>query len=160
MPRMQPRALILFVVGGLTAQRVRAQVSLQQPSLVGCYQLVRDSWVPELRSDSIYHRLPTRVRLDTTAASQGGWQLRPDIAYPRPSRFPGTPRWTINRDSVVLLWSNGFVPTRVVLRRVGPSLSGSALALSDAIGPGPIPRAAIRLEPVPCTSNPTVDDPL
>lgn len=100
--------------------------------------------------DSIFYRIPPLVRLDTTARGRRGRTLSPDIDYPHPSRFPGTPLWTVERDTLFLLWSNGFTPTRVhAPLGVGP-LRGVAIAMSDAMNAAPLPSATIRLDRVPC----------
>jgi hypothetical protein len=66
--------------------------------------------------------------------------------------FPGTPRWDVHGDTVVLAWSNGFTPTIITLRPQGTLLVGEAVALTDAyyIGEPPRPRASVILRRQQC----------
>jgi hypothetical protein len=136
--------LILF---SLARNIIGAQaVALDYPLVSGCYFLVVDDWDGPLRGDSAYHAFPKMLSLDTTRASRGGRVLSPDISYPVPHHFPGVPRWEILGDTVRLVWSDGFSPTLVWLRRMDDHLEGYAEARSDVIPPGEPkwPRAAVK----------------
>ena len=143
-------ALTLF---SLLAKTVGAQAgALSYPLVSGCYFLVVGDWDPSLQGDNGYHAFPRMVSLDTSRASRGGRVLTPDISYPSPHRFPGVPRWEILGDTVRMLWSNGFSPTLISLRRVDDHLEGYAEALSDAIPAGKPkwPRAAVKANKTKC----------
>jgi len=120
--------------------------ALNYPLISGCYFLVVDDWDRSLQGDSVYHTFPRMVSLDSTPATRGGRVLAPDISYPFPHHFPGVPRWEILRDRVRMIWSNGFSPTLISLRRVEDHLEGYAEARSDAIPAGEPkwPRAAVK----------------
>lgn len=142
--------LILFSVAPTISGAQSSGLNYQ--SVSGCYFLVVGDWDRSLQGDSAYHRFPKMVSLDTAPASRGGRVLAPDISYPRPNRFPGVPRWEILGDTVRLLWSNGFTPTLVQLRRVDEHLEGYAEAQSDAIPPGEPkwPRATVAAYRAKC----------
>ena len=120
--------------------------------LVGCYNLTLGAWSRPLGINAGFHALPTTVRLDSAAATRGGWIVSPDIAYPYPSRFPGMPRWTATQDSVEILWSNGFQATTLRLARHGTQqLRGQAIVGSDANEFGTdLPRAEIVARRIAC----------
>jgi hypothetical protein len=133
---------------------ISADVAMGQPSaFVGCYTLTVGTWHPELSGAAPYHRVPTTVRLDTTSRGPG-WVLSPDIPYPRPSRFPTTPRWQVKADTLVLTWSNGYSPTVIHLLSKGAALEGEAVALGDAhpIPEPPRPRARVIAQRQQCAS--------
>jgi len=136
----------------LSAHLTLAQAPAPPTSFAGCYSVVRGAWILRLGTDSAFHRIPNRVRLDTIPVDRDGWRLSPDID-PAGNRFPGTPRWNIRGDSAILLWSNGFTPTNVTLHHHGDVLSGTAFAHSDAIGPGPPPHALIELHRIACSAD-------
>lgn len=117
----------------------------------GCYGVTVGDWTPRMAGDSIYHRIPRSIVLDTTRKGPG-FAMNPDIAYPRSNRFPMTPRWEASGDTLILTWSNGFSPTVVRLTRGGQELVGEAIALSDyhPIPEPPRPRAPVRLTRTSC----------
>lgn len=142
--------LILFSLAPTISGAQSGALNYQLVS--GCYVLVVNDWDRSLQGDSAYHTFPKMVSLDTAPASRGGRVLAPDISYPRPHRFPGVPRWEILGDTVRLLWSNGFTPTLVWLRRVNDRLEGYAEAQSDAIPAGEPkwPRATVTAYRTKC----------
>lgn len=108
--------LLLCVV---SVRMVAAQATpLDYRRTSGCYTLNVGAWSRPLRGDSVFHTLPQLVRLDTTSGSRGGRVLSPNISFPYPRRFPGLPRWQIVGDTINMLWSNGFSPTIVRLRKI------------------------------------------
>jgi hypothetical protein len=147
---------VLFAVLALAGVSipVPAQTRLEPPdSIPGCYELVLGRWSRPLGVNGAYHQLPATVRLDTVAASRGGWVLHPDIAYPSEKRLQGFPRWLATPDSIELSWSNGFQATTVRLRRarVG-DMVGLAEVWSDANEFGSdVPRAPVRARRTDCT---------
>jgi len=154
------RSVVLVL--GITGAPARGQSSsVHAANLAGCYTLTRGAWSRPF-GDSTFHKMPPVVSLDSAAASpSGGWQLRPDIPHPFGRRFPGTPKWTLRGDTVMLMWSDGFTPTRVALtRRTDGSLSGRAVALSDAHDERepPPPDADVILRRTTCPEG--FDEPL
>jgi hypothetical protein len=149
--RVRLRSAVVFLLLAVgAAVHAQAPSTLTPAALVGCYDLTVSEWSPEYHS--AYHRIPARIRLDSVAAARGGWVVSPDISYPTPSRFPGTPRWTVTNDTIQIVWSNGFQPTVVRLVQPKPGeLSGHAVARSDAneYGHNP-PRANVTARRVPC----------
>ncbi len=152
MKHRAPALLSLAVV--LIAPSARSQLP---SSLAGCYGVTRSEWKPSLGLDSVGHRIPPVVRLDTVSAGSGiGWVLGPNISYQSRRPFPGLPRWSMDGTTLVLLWSNGYTPTRVTLRRIegreSVAWSGEAVALTDdhPLLEPPRPRATILLRPQPC----------
>lgn len=120
---------------------------------VGCYELALGPWSRPLGVNAAFHAVPATVRLDTAVAARGGWRVSPDIAYPYPSKFPGTPRWTARQSGVEIMWSDGFQSTALRLARYGTRLRGQAVVASDANEFGTdLPRAEVvarRIECVP-----------
>lgn len=141
LPASQMSAKALSIVCLLLCASAAAA---QQQSFVGCYSVQVAEWSPGLGSESRYHRLPSSIVLDTVRRGPGRI-LSPDIAYPGGSRFPTTPRWEANGDTLVLTWSNGFTPTIVRLVAKDTELMGDAVALTDVHHPiePPRPRAKV-----------------
>jgi hypothetical protein len=142
-----PRIPFTISLALLLASSAKAQVQ----DLPGCYSLVVSEWSPAIGADSVYHRIPLSVVLDTTPRGRG-WVMTPDIAYPGGNRFRTTPRWEAIGDTLVLTWSNGYVPTVLRLVAHGPDFVGEAIALSDAhpVPEPPRPRAQVRARRQPC----------
>jgi hypothetical protein len=71
---------------------------------------------------------------------------------PQPRTFPPMPHWEVARDSIRLMWSNGFAPTAVVVHRIGSDLVGKTTALTDVhFRPEPPrPSAPVTFHPRPC----------
>lgn len=85
------------------------------------------------------------------AAAPIGWH-----AFPNASFFPGTPRWTRQADSIVIVWSNGYQVTTVRLGATQEDeLRGTATVGSDAneFGMDP-PHASIVAPRVSCAGPP------
>jgi len=137
---------------GLKAQ---ANLSSCPSSIAGRYSLTLGEWSRPLGANAPYHAIPGEIVLDTAAASRGGWKVSPDIKYPFPHRFPGTPRWTISHDTVQVVWSNGFQPTIVTLVQGGDNtLIGKAVVRSDANEYGTdLPHAAVVARRIACISS-------
>jgi hypothetical protein len=150
MQRRHAFALALLAGHAFPLARSAGQQPSTRPSLAGCYAIAHSQWTPSLGGDSVYHRIPKQVKLDTIRATQDGWRIEPDIAYPRPNRFPGMPRWTVEHDSLVLAWSNGYSPTRVTVALGSEPMRGVALALNDVNGP--VPHAEGRLTRIACSA--------
>jgi hypothetical protein len=138
---------------GLAVAVVGAQsLSVQPIALAGCYTLDLGAWSRPF-SDSVFHKIPRTVSLDTSSADRGAWRIRPNIPSPRGRRMPGTPKWSVNGDTVKLLWSDGFTPTIVTLaRRADGTLHGHVVALSDEHyeGEPPPPEAEITARRTGC----------
>ena len=158
MPPYVTRSILWLVVHLGVVSCAQGTVGPVNPyTLTGCYELVVGEWRPDLGLEIETHALPPRISLDTTSASEDSWKLRPDIRY-RHSRFvfPGFPRWSVKGDSVTMVWSNGFTPTIVRLRRVDGHLEGWAEAQSDMIPPPgapPWPRASVLARRAKCPAN-------
>lgn len=148
----------LFAARSATAQRPAVRDdSMARRSGATCYRLTVGAWRSSVGPDTAYHRVPTRVRLDTLHWDANGRHLSPRMTYPAGSStgFPRTPRWETSGDTVRLIWSNGFAVTVVTLVRAGATLAGEAVAESDAhpIPAPPIPRATVTGEPISCDST-------
>ena len=145
-------ALILVAPILASASLCAQTASPRAPAeFVGCYDLALGPWSRPLGINAAYHAIPATVRLDTAVAARGWWSVTPDIAYPYPSRFPGTPRWTATQSSVEIMWSNGFQSTALRLARYGTRLRGQAIVASDANEFGTdLPRAEIVARRIAC----------
>ena len=122
------------------------------PGIAGCYKLTIGEWSRPLGANAGYHAIPGIVRLDNARAMRGGWRALPDISYPTPNRLRGTPSWTAPRDTIEIMWSNGFQSTTLRLgRRGAKELRGSAIVWSDANEFGTdLPRARVTARRVAC----------
>jgi hypothetical protein len=148
------KAIVWVTLALLGASAALCQSHPAEASLAGCYAVTLGAWSQDLGGDSIFHRVPAVVRLDTAVSSGGrGRMLSPNIEYPRARPFPDMPRWELHGDTISLLWSNGFAPTLVRLHRAGARLIGEAVAESDVRGLGAPPRADATLQRVACAAN-------
>ncbi len=141
----------MFAPASLFAQRA---IRHPPPGIAGCYRLTLGEWSRPLGENAAYHAIPSIVRLDNARAMRGGWRALPDISYPTPNRLRGTPSWTAPRDTVEIMWSNGFQSTTVRLgRRGAKELRGSAIVWSDANEFGSdLPRAKVIARRIACAS--------
>jgi hypothetical protein len=144
-----------FLVFAAFARPAKAQQNgaLSDAGVAGCYTLAIGQWSRPLRTESVYHAIPSSMRLENAPAARGGKVMTPDISYPmQHSVMPGTPRWEILADTVQIVWSDGFSPTIVRLQRIGDHLEGWAEARSDAIPPGKPdwPRAQVTARRTGC----------
>ena len=151
----KPHMLVLILVAPMLTSAslcARTASSRAPAEFVGCYDLALGAWSRPLGINAAYHAIPATVRLDTAAATRGGWRVSPDIPYPYPSRFPGTPRWTATQSTVEVTWSNGFQSTALRLARYGAQeLRGQAIVGSDANEFGTdLPRAEIVARRIAC----------
>lgn len=147
-----PHSWHLFSLSAVLAVAPRAVAQQPEPvRLDGCYQLNVGPWSRSLGVNAAYHAIPPMIRLDTTAV-RGGRVVRPNIAFPRGTPAPGTPRWILRNDTVEVLWSSGYQSTAVYLAVVAAdSLRGHAVVGSDANEFGPnVPRAAVVASRVAC----------
>ena len=144
-------ALIILALPLIHA-RLGAQASPLSCSnaIAGRYLLTLSEWSRPLGTNAAYHAIPTDVLLDTIAV-RGGWKVSPDIKYPYPHRFPA-PRWTFVRDTVQIMWSNGFQPTILrLVRNNANELRGEAVVRSDANEYGDnLPRAEVTARRIAC----------
>jgi hypothetical protein len=140
----------------LLTTRLIAQRPAATPAIAGCYRVLLGQWSRDLGVNAAYHVVPTLIRLDTTVAARGGRVVTPNIAFPRASSFPGTPRWVVTADSVEILWSSGYQTTTLRLDISAPdSLRGIATVGSDANEFGAdVPRAAVVAHRVSCPARP------
>jgi hypothetical protein len=150
------RQQYILVVLLVAASASQAQTSGASPTAdvraaAGCYAVTVGAWSPP-DPNPAYHRVPPRIRLDTTPTSRkGGWVLSPNIAYPYHGAFPGTPAWSLSGDTMRLLWSNGFQTTSVTLVRTDSVWTGDAVAGSDAVTGAPPPRAHVTIRRELCS---------
>ena len=153
MQRRTRSTVALALSLGFGSFPLRGQSRTPAPAYVaGCYALTLEPWSRPVGGDARYHSVPPIVRLDTLPVDGGGRQLRPNIAYPHGRRLPAA-RWLVKEDSVELAWSNGYQPTVVsLMRRADGSLSGRAVALSDAqvAGEPPPPQARVTARRTAC----------
>lgn len=126
----------------------------EAPAVSGCYRVDMGEWSRPLGPDAAYHAIPAVIRLDTVPDATSGWRASPDIAFPQPSEERWVPRWTAKADSVEVMWSNGYLVTRLDLWRSSPAeLRGVAIAESDAMEEGAaLPRARVVARRVACTA--------
>jgi len=148
---------LILVAPMLASASLSAQtVAPRAPAaFVGCYKIALGAWSRTVNAPE-FHAIPATFRLDTAAASHGGWKASPDIAYPYPSRVAGSPRWTVvAQDTVEIVWSNGFQATTLRLGRYGDwELRGRAGVWSDANEYGTdLPRADVVAERVVCAPS-------
>ena len=136
--RNQSLPAILLAVTALLPTRVAAQAAGEAPGAVlGCYAVSVGAWRPRLQPGDPWHRIPAVIRLDSSRSGKKGWKMQPNIVYPGARRpFPGAPRWMVSGDTLTLLWSNGFSPTIITLRRSGSAFIGWAVAETDDHAPG------------------------
>lgn len=152
-PSVPSVALAVVILGSLGVTACAPSHSLSHRNVAGCYELAAGEWNSLEVSGDPTHVLPVLIRLDTAAASQGGKVLTPNIAYPATGfEFPGFPRWDIHGDTVTMIWSNGFSPTIVRLRKVETRLEGYAEAQRDIRPAGEFnwPRASVIGRPRKC----------
>jgi hypothetical protein len=151
-----PITILLLVGSMLSSASVSAQTAVPRApaAFVGCYKITLGAWSRTVNAPE-FHAVPTTIRLDTAAASRGGWMVSPDIAYPIPSRLRGTPVWTVAQDTVEIVWSNGFQATTLRLGRHGDwELRGRGGIWSDANEYGTnLPRADVVAERVVCAPS-------
>jgi len=148
---------VWFGAGVLLARTPAAQSApVSTPAVPQCYRLTVGEWSRSLGANAPYHALPAVIRLDTARAERGGWLVVPDIAFPRPNRFPGAPRWIQQADSIEIMWSNGYQVTTVRLGAPnGNELRGMATVGSDANEFGlDVPHAPIVAREVSCLQVP------
>lgn len=139
----------MLAPASLVAQRTTRR---PPPGIAGCYRLTLGEWSRPLGRNARYHAIPSIVRLDSARAIRGGWRALPDITYPTPNRLRGTPSWTAPRDTIEIMWSNGFQSTTVRLGRRGArELGGTAIVWSDANEFGTdVPRARVTARRTAC----------
>jgi hypothetical protein len=146
--------VLITVASMLGPARLLAQRATRRapPGIAGCYRLALGEWSRPLGGNALYHAIPSIVRLDTARAMRGGWRALPDIRYPTPNRLRGTPSWTAPRDTVEIMWSNGFQSTTLRLGRHGAKeLRGTAVVWSDANEFGTdLPRAKVVARRTAC----------
>ena len=120
--------------------------------VAGCYNLAIGEWNRPLGGEKGLHAIPVSIRLDTAPAMRGGRVAYPDIAFPMGRAMRGMPRWEMLGDTVLIVWSDGYSPTVLRLRRDGNQLRGWADAQSDAIPPGKPnwPRALVVARRITC----------
>jgi hypothetical protein len=150
-------AALIVLAATLFQAQLGAQVSplTCRAAIAGRYSLTLGGWSRPLGADAPYHAIPTEILLDTAAAARGGWKVSPDVKYPHPHYFPGTPRWTTVHDTVQIVWSNGFQPTVLSLtRKDSNELNGEAVVGSDTneYGTDP-PRAQVTARRVACAQQ-------
>lgn len=134
---------LLFVSALAFAVPTSAQTPDEIHGTAGCYALTVTEWSPP-DQNAAYHRIPRFIRLDTARAKLGrGWVLSPNIAYPYHAGLP--PSWRFLRDTLLLVWSNGFQVTGVKLTRADSGWTGEAVAESDdrPIPAPPLPRSQV-----------------
>ena len=124
------------------------------PPISGCYRVDKAEWSRPLGPDAGYHVIPAVIRLDTVPEAREGWRVSPDIAFPAPSEEKWVPRWTATADSVEIVWSNGYLVTKLELQRSGVSeLRGEAIAESDESDDGvAFPHAPVVARRIACAA--------
>jgi hypothetical protein len=153
MLKTHQRILVAILLASVSCWPCAAQIDAAPLRFAGCYALDLGRWSPPLGRDSIFYAVPRRIVLDTAPTDRGrGWRVSPNIRYPNARVFPGTPRWEVRADTVVLTWSNGFTPTIVKLLPRGTLLAGDAVALTDVhfTGEPPRPRAPVTIRRQEC----------
>lgn len=148
--------LLLTLSFATTLLMVRGWTQGSAPSAAGCYLVQVGAWNRRLGEDTVFHAIPHRIVLDTAAtASPNARRLSPNIAYPYPRVMRGLPYWTVDGNTLRLVWSDGFAPTIVTLKRSATGWRGTAEAKSDVV-PFSLwpwrkrPRAPVELRAQPC----------
>lgn len=116
--------------------------------LAGCYALAltRESGAPP--TSWLENQIPpAQFRLDTARVTHGftGFVVQPPFLGQIPRRVPVPGVWKfIARDSIQVVWSDGYVGVRVELRVRDDALSGHASPFQDAVivGDPPPPVAS------------------
>jgi hypothetical protein len=117
----------------------------QQPSpgqVTGCYVLELGPWQPPLvEANADFHTPPPqfRLRADTIDAIRS--RAEPPIRHAHVRGFARAWWEPLPRDSVRIVWSDGFTGAEMRVRLAGDSLVGRVAARTDDVVPGPAPRA-------------------
>lgn len=122
--------------------------------IAGCYEMTRGAWdIPET-SSAVRPEPPTEFALLDSLGDRGlerGQRLaRPTLAAPGAQDSYGF--WIpLGRDSVRVVWTNGYVGVRLDVAPTSRGLEGVALAFSDAASAtGEWPEAAAAAERTEC----------
>jgi hypothetical protein len=136
-----------------------AERAARLPRWAGCYRLTLGPFSTGIEISELPIAPPLSFRLDS---STRGSSLGVPLGFMRVSplspnaRHPEifAPGWDLlGRDSIVVVWTEGFMGTELRLGRSHDSLLGIAELTADIIGPEPPPRAEARASPIPCESD-------
>jgi hypothetical protein len=125
-------------------------------NLSGCYRLRLGAWSGGLSAADSLEAPPRLFALDsapTTTPLPFGMQVRP----PNPAQTTPIGReprwWRAGRDSVYVVWSNGFDGVELELTAKGDALRGIAQAFAGA-NDRRRPRARVLARRIVCPSTP------
>jgi hypothetical protein len=157
---MRSASLALMVGLATTACGTRAapRGALSLGPGAECYHWSFSAWSAEAKAKEMAWAMPpSRQALTRLPASgpSGSFRLLPDdnplhageqmpFAYWRPS----------DRETIEVIWSNGFAGVHMTLRRQGRDLLGSAVTISDAGGSEQSDARGLRIECTALSSQP------
>ena len=117
----------------------------------GCYALEFGAWSRQLR-EPFHLSIPDTIRLETVRGTSGfersRFVLRPRIPFGESYAF-GT---HLLEDSIRLVWTTGFSAVVIRAASSGRSLTGTAEAGTDVVGPMH-PTAEVIGVKVPCPAS-------
>ena len=139
---------LIFALVAVAPVAAQAQRAVDR-SIAGCYALSFTSWSRGGGNPSDF--LPAVVHLDTMGIGDGTWRLAPNINYRDTHPFPGTPRWWEARDTVRLMWSDGFAAVTVTLVHEDSLWRGNVVSETDIVSEErPSPRASVTARRQSC----------
>jgi len=154
------RGLVLLTVAfRFLSHSASAQV-LRPAEIRGCYDLQFGSWSPPPHQplDTLRYLPPPRVEFDTVPWNQWSEDTEAFLVKPAPDSRSSRHRftmWEVQEDSVLAVWSTGYVGVRVYLGKEGDHLSGRAETFSDSYGPGDRDYLSdVNAIRVPCSKAP------
>lgn len=145
MPNRRVRSWLVAAVAVSAQLAAPRLLGAQQPSpgqVTGCYVLELGPWQPQLaEANAEFHTPPPqfRLRADTIDAIRS--RAEPPIRHAHVRGFARAWWEPLPRDSVRIVWSDGFTGVEMHARFAGDSLVGRVTARSDDVTPGPVPRA-------------------
>ena len=154
---MKSRSVILHTVcilGVLVGSTGSAQ-TINQDSLIGCYELKVGAWTPPLGTAAQFSTPPDTVQLFADSSYERprpGWKRASPLIRHADSRRRERALWTVlDPMSFRVVWSDGFTGADLRLYKSHDAYFGIARMLSDAIRPEETtPKAIVVAKRVKC----------